>query len=169
MARPHRRPAVPSHALSVGARVTLDPSNVWAGDLTVCVDAALPCPTETPNNSGATIASSKCSGHSAPGNANPAAPAAPAARPAARNFGNYHGTWELVPFVNRTFERGAVIATFLSVLSTVRRHCARLTYSLHPKLRKINAVPITPQLMPAAHRKPSPGGGLFTDRATERS
>ena len=37
--------------------------------------------------------------------------------------------------VNRTFEWGAVIAPFLSVLSIVPRHCARLTYFLHPKLR----------------------------------
>ena len=30
---------------------------------------------------------------------------------------HYHGTWQIVPFVNRTFEWGVVIATFLSVLS----------------------------------------------------
>ena len=50
------------------------------------------------------------------GNVNPAAPAAPAALPAARNSGTYHGTWEIVPFVNRTFEWEVVIATILSVL-----------------------------------------------------
>ena len=61
-----------------------------------------------------------------PGNANPAA----------HNFGTYHGTWGIAPFVNRTLEWGAVIATFLSVLSVVPRPCARLTCFLHPKLRK---------------------------------
>ena len=39
----------------------------------------------------------------------------------------------IVPFVNRTFEWGVVIATFLSVLSVVPRHCARLAYFFHPK------------------------------------
>ena len=72
------------------------------------------------------------------GNANPAAPAA-------RSLGNCHGAWEIVPFVNRTLELGAVIATFLSILSIVPRHCARLTCFLHPKRREINAVLITPQ------------------------
>ena len=63
-----------------------------------------------------------------------------AMRPAAHNLGNCHGTGEIVPFVNRTFERAVVIATLLSVLSLCPRHCARLTCFLHPKLRKINAV-----------------------------
>ena len=45
--------------------------------------------------------------------------------------------------MNHTFEWGVLIATILSV-RIVPRHCARLTYFLHPKLRKINAVPITP-------------------------
>ena len=40
------------------------------------------------------------------GNANSVAPAAPADP----NLGNYHGTGELVPFVNRTFEWGVVIS-----------------------------------------------------------
>ena len=79
----------------------------------------------------------------APGNANSAAHAA---RPAARNSGNYHGIGEFVPSVNRTLEWGVVIATFLSVLSIVPRHCARLNDFLHPESRKINAVLITPQL-----------------------
>ena len=39
--------------------------------------------------------------------------------PAARNLGNFRGTGEAVPSVNRTFEWGAVIATFLSVFSIV--------------------------------------------------
>ena len=66
------------------------------------------------------------------GNTNPA-------EPAAHTLGNYHGIREIVPFVNRTFEWGVVIATFLSVLSMgVPRHCARLTYFLHPKLRNAN-------------------------------
>ena len=38
----------------------------------------------------------------------------------------------IVPFVNRTFEWGAVIATSVSLLSVVPRHCAHLTYFLHP-------------------------------------
>ena len=59
------------------------------------------------------------------GGANPAAPAA-------RYLRNYRETEEIVPFVNRTFEWGVVIATFLSVLP---RRCARLTYFLHPQLR----------------------------------
>ena len=46
----------------------------------------------------------------------------------------------MVPFVNRTFEWGAVIATFLPILSVVPCHCARLTYFLHTKLRKTDAV-----------------------------
>ena len=45
--------------------------------------------------------------------------------------------------MNRTFEWGVVVSTFLSVLSIAPRHCARLTDFLHPKLRKINAVLIT--------------------------
>ena len=38
------------------------------------------------------------------GNATPKAPTAPAACLAAHNWGNYHGTWETVPFVNGTLE-----------------------------------------------------------------
>ena len=52
-----------------------------------------------------------------------------------------------MPFVNCTFEWGVVIATLLSVLSVMPRQCARLTYFLHPKSRKINAMRITPQLI----------------------
>ena len=66
--------------------------------------------------------------------------------PAARNLRNYHGTGGIAPFVNGTVEWGLVIATFLSVLSIVHRPCARLTYFLHPKLRKLNAAPVTRQL-----------------------
>ena len=47
------------------------------------------------------------------------------ANPAAHNLGNYRGAGEIVPFVNRTLEWGVVIATFVSVLSIVPRHCAR--------------------------------------------
>ena len=50
-------------------------------------------------------------------------------------------------FVNRAFEWGVIIAAFLSILSIVPRHCARLTDFLHPKLRKIHAVLIIPQLI----------------------
>ena len=50
-------------------------------------------------------------------------------------LGECRGTGGIVPFVNRTFEWGVVIATFLSVLSTVPRRCARLTDFLHPKVR----------------------------------
>ena len=67
------------------------------------------------------------------GNANPAACAALAAR----TLGDCRGTGELVPFVNRTFEWEVVIATFVPVLRIVPHHCARLTYFLDPKWRKI--------------------------------
>ena len=75
-------------------------------------------------------------------------PAAPAAGPAARDLGNYRGIWGIGPFANGTFEWGAAIAPFLSVLSVVPRHCAGLTHFLHPKLRRSHAVPIAPQPMP---------------------
>ena len=87
------------------------------------------------------------------GNAYPAA--APVARPAARNVG-YLGKGEIVPFVNRGFEWGVVIATFLSVLSIVPLHCARLTDFLHPKLRKIKSVVITPQPLPGGAQEAFP-------------
>ena len=45
------------------------------------------------------------------------------------------------------------MATFLSVLRIVSRQCARLTYFLHPKLRKINVVLITPKLIPLPLRR----------------
>ena len=48
------------------------------------------------------------------------------------------GQWS--PFVNRIFQWEVAIATFLSVLGVVPRHCARLTCFLHPKLRDRNAV-----------------------------
>ena len=51
-----------------------------------------------------------------------------------------------------SMEWGVVIATCLSILSIVPRHCACLTYFLHPKLRKINAVLTTPQLIPLTLR-----------------
>ena len=51
----------------------------------------------------------------------------------------------MVPLVNRRFEWGVAIATFLSVLSIVPRHCALLTNFPHPKLRKLDAVLVTPQ------------------------
>ena len=41
--------------------------------------------------------------------------------------------------MNRTFEWGVGIATLLSVLSIVPRHCAHWTHFLHPKSREINA------------------------------
>ena len=53
----------------------------------------------------------------------------------------------MVPFVKRTFEWGVVIATLSSVLSIMPRNCARLTYFLHPKLRKVNAVLIALKLI----------------------
>ena len=59
-----------------------------------------------------------------------------------------HGT-----FVNHTFDLGVAIATFLSVLSIVPHHCACFTYFLHPKLRKIKAVLITPQLISCTLRR----------------
>ena len=64
--------------------------------------------------------------------------------------------------MDSTFERGVVIASIFSILSIAPRHCARLTYFLHPKLRKTTAVPITLKLItcgtchvPAARRKHS--------------
>ena len=47
------------------------------------------------------------------------------ATPTARNLVHCHGTGETVPFMNRTFEWGVGIATFLPILSIVPRHCAR--------------------------------------------
>ena len=71
----------------------------------------------------------------APGNANPAAPAA-------RILSNCHGIGEIVPFVDRVFEWGAVTATFLSCASPL---CPfDLLPSLKTKLRNITAVLITP-------------------------
>ena len=55
--------------------------------------------------------------------------------------------------MNRLFEWGVVVATLLSVLSVVPRPCARLTYFFHPKLRKINVVLITPQLITLTLRR----------------
>ena len=55
--------------------------------------------------------------------------------------------------MHRIFEWGAVIASSLPVFSTVPRHCACLTYFLHPKWRKINAVPITSRLIPLPLRR----------------
>ena len=42
------------------------------------------------------------------------------------------GAGALIPFVNRAFEWGDGIATFLPVLSIAPRRCARLTCFLHP-------------------------------------
>ena len=89
------------------------------------------------------MSKSGCTTRAVTGKGNPATPAGPAAR----NSVHCHGTGETVPFMNRTFEWGVGIATFLSLLSIVPRHCARLTYFLHSKLRKVNAVLIIPQLI----------------------
>ena len=73
------------------------------------------------------------------GDVNPAAPAV-------RSLGNDHGAGDIVRLVNRTVSMGrGYCITFWSVLNIVLRHCAPLTYCPHPKLRKKNAVPITPQ------------------------
>ena len=56
--------------------------------------------------------------------------------------------------MNGTFGWGVVIATFstfLSVLSILICHYACLTYFLHPKLRKINAVLTTLTLQRLRH------------------
>ena len=66
---------------------------------------------------------------------------------------SYHGAWENVLFVNGTFQWGAHIATLLSILSIVPRHCARLTDFLHPKSRKLYAVLITSQLIALTLRR----------------
>ena len=63
------------------------------------------------------------------------------------NLGNYPGTGEIVPFVNRSFQWRVVIATFLSIFSIMPRHCAHLTYFFHPKFREINAMLITLKLI----------------------
>ena len=55
--------------------------------------------------------------------------------------------------MNRIFEWGVVIATLLSILSIVPLHGARLTCFLHPKLRKINALPITLKLIALTLRR----------------
>ena len=49
--------------------------------------------------------------------------------------------------MNRTFEWRVVITTILSVLSIVPCQCAHVTYILHPKMRKINAVRMTLKLI----------------------
>ena len=46
--------------------------------------------------------------------------------------------------------------TFVSVLSVVPRHCARLTHFLHHKVRNSNAVLKTPQLMTLTRRAAAP-------------
>ena len=83
-----------------------------------------------------------------------------AVRPAARKLCNCRGTGEIVPFVNRAFEWAVVMATFLSVLSIVPRHCAHLTYFLHPKSREINAVLISPRLIPLSLRRLPRAGSI---------
>ena len=55
--------------------------------------------------------------------------------------------------MNRTFEWGVDIATFLFGLSVVPHHCACLTDFLHPKLRESNAVLITARLITLALRR----------------
>ena len=60
---------------------------------------------------------------------------------------HHHGAREIVPVVNRIFEWAVALATFLTVWGIVPRHCARLTDSLHPKLRKIHAALVTPRLI----------------------
>ena len=65
--------------------------------------------------------------------------------PAARNLGNCHGTWDIVPFVNCPFQWGVVITTFLSF--------SIMCLAIVPKLRKMNAVLITPQPIPLTLRR----------------
>ena len=50
--------------------------------------------------------------------------------PAARSLGNCHGAGAMVPFVNRPFEWGAVIATFLSGLSIRFRRAVDVLFSV---------------------------------------
>ena len=71
----------------------------------------------------------------------------------------------MVPFVNRTFEWGVAIANFLSVSSIVPLKSACWTCFLHPKLRKINAVPITPRLITLAMRRLPRTGRIPTAQA----
>ena len=52
--------------------------------------------------------------------------------------------------------------TFLSVLSIVPRHCARLTDCLHPQSREINAVLIPPRPIALPPRRLRRAGGIPT-------
>ena len=70
------------------------------------------------------------------GKANPAAPASPPPRPAARELGDDHGTWEPYSYIGSGYHNFFVRFEY----------CARLTCCLHPKSKKIHAVLITPQL-----------------------
>ena len=87
----------------------------------LCADDRVPGATEHRHRARDTRHRAHGVGHGARagGNANPAAPAA-------RNLGNSSRNRGNVPFVNRTFEWGVSIATCLSVLSVVPRHCSRL-------------------------------------------
>ena len=49
--------------------------------------------------------------------------------------------------MNHIFERGVVLATYLSILGHVHHLCARLTCFLRPKMREVNAVLSTTQLV----------------------
>ena len=53
----------------------------------------------------------------------------------------------------RTFQWELVIATFLSVLSLVPRHCACLADFFHPKLREIDVVLISLKLITLTLRR----------------
>ena len=53
----------------------------------------------------------------------------------------------VILFVARAIEWGVFIATLVSVLSIVPRHCAHLISFVYPQLKNINAVLIAPQLM----------------------
>ena len=55
------------------------------------------------------------------------------AYPPAHGLGICHGNGDVVPFGNRILKWGVVIATFLSVLSSVPRPCAIWTDFLRPK------------------------------------
>ena len=73
------------------------------------------------------------------------------ANPAACSLDNCCETGEIIPFVNCTLEWGVVSATFLSVLSIVPRHCARLINFFHSNSRKSNAA-LIPLIIPPLRR-----------------
>ena len=93
----------------------------------------------------------------------------PADRPAANSLANYRCTWKAVHFVNHAFERGVVIAAFLSNSIIVSCHRACLTYFFHPTSRENDAVFIIPQLITFSLRRPWRAGSIPTQPIAHRA